>query len=274
MGTAPTVTIVMPHYRNERFLAQAVASILAQEGVDLELWVIDDSSPGRAWVRALARFATDSRLRVFCTSENVGHYRIKNVVIPLTCSPYVACQDADDFSHPSRLRLQLSHLLRARAELVGCGFEYVDEHGGVIARRLVPRNCNLWLRLGKSMVLHSATALFSRRLFELIGGFDGSVRMAADDDFTLRAASMARVRNVAETLYSYRQHAHSLTASPDTGFGSPARVAYTAAARARYWSRVHIRDHNVLMESVQPPPNDVSFELTEVNVNADPTRDG
>lgn len=231
------VTVLMTHYRSEDTLPTAIASILGQSLADLTLLLADDHSPDDAWLDAVAPFRNDPRLRIFRSDRNVGTYRLKNALLGLVSSPYVAFQDADDVSLPGRLLAQLSTCERTGAGVVGSGFYVVDEAGIRIGRRRMPRWANFWMRLGKSFVALHPTTLVKRTLFDRLGGFDGTTRVGADSDFLWRAAWCCRIVNIQAALYEYRQHPRSLTAAPETGFGSPVRRGYAEAAVARERAR-------------------------------------
>ncbi len=265
----PSVTVILPHYDCARFLRDAVLSILAQRDVSVQLWLVDDCSPTDDWRRSIADLADDDRLRVYRTSQNVGLYRLKNAVIPLITTPYVAFQDADDLSEPTRLAKQIALMERTRAGLVGCGFRYLTEDSAIVSERTMVRNGNLWLWLwlGRFVLLHP-TSVCRRDIFGAIGGFDGTARFAADDDFLFRVAALYRVRNVDEVLYSYRQRTESLTGRPDTGHGSPARLAYVRNARRRAARRRWIFGRRRLMHALQAPPNDIAFTVDRVRMGA------
>ena len=267
--SAPQVSVILPHYRCERYLAEAIRSILSQEEVDLELIVVDDCSQDSAWLKVARAFAGDPRLRVYQTTRNVGHYRLKNAVIPGLASPFVAFQDADDASEPGRLRRQLAALEGTRAHVMGCGFRYVSESGEAIAEKRMVRRCNLWLSLGKRFVSLHPTTVVRREVFDVLGGYDGTARVAADDDFIRRAARLYRLRNVPDALYRYRRRPDSLTSAAETGHGSRIRESYRLAMLRREEERRHLRDHARLLASLRAPRNDVEFELRPIDLTAE-----
>jgi glycosyltransferase involved in cell wall biosynthesis len=263
-NATPEVTVLLPHYRCEPFLKDAVESVLVQQGVDLQVWLVDDHSDGTRWFDAIVHLIGDPRLVVFRTSRNVGNYRIKNALLPFVRSPFIAFQDADDISHPSRLRTQVAAIRRTGAGVMGCGFRYMSESGEALGARRMVRNCNVWLRLGKCFVLLHPTSVVRREVFDTLGGFDGSVRIGADDDFMLRAAALYRIRNVQDILYSYRRRPDSLTGSPSTGFDSDVRRTYSATVWKRAAERRRLRDRQALIECLQAPPNDIEFEVARM----------
>ncbi|MFE7278022.1 glycosyltransferase family 2 protein [Streptomyces sp. NPDC057623] len=265
-GKEAAVTVVLPHYDCADYLGAAAASVLAQDRTDLRLIVVDDCSPDDRWTAALRPLSDDPRLTVLRTSENVGHLRIKNKVLERVDTTYVAFQDADDISLPGRLRHQLALLERGKADLVGCAYEFIDATGRGTGRRRMPRNGNLWMRLGRSTVVLHPSSVVRREVLERLGGFDGTVRLGADTDFHLRAARLYRLRSVRHVLYRYRIWPQSLTQAPGTGFGSEERLSYTRALNAQERRRREARTREELLPLLVAPPNDIDFRLEPVAV--------
>jgi glycosyltransferase involved in cell wall biosynthesis len=261
---AARVTVLLPHYRCEPYLAEAVASILAQELRDLALVVVDDASPDDGWRDVLEPFRRDPRLVVLQSSHNVGPYRLKNQLLARVRSPFVAFQDADDRSAPRRLALQVAALERGRADIVGCSFTYVAADGTALRQKRMRRNVNLWLRLGKKFVALHGSLVATRVALLALGGFDGTTRYGADDELLWRAAQVCRIRNLPELLYDYRLRGQSLTGAPETGHGSPARRAYAEAMRARPRPTA-LAPRAMRLARLQARPNDVPFSLRAVH---------
>ncbi|MEM9556301.1 MAG: glycosyltransferase family 2 protein [Acidobacteriota bacterium] len=265
---SPRVTVVIPHFNTPPgWIAQAVRSILEQELDDLEVFFVDDSSPDGAWIEAL-RPLRERRLQVFRTSHNVGPYRIKNRILELTRSPWFALQDADDWSHPARLRRQIDAAERWRTQVVGCSFSYIDPDGKVVRPKRMVRHVNLWVRLRKAFVLLHPTTMISTQLLRDLGGFDGQAFVGADDDFLLRAVHVARIRNLPDDLYAYRTHDSALTSTSSTGWGSSLRANYIRDLmerdRRRWWGPRWIS--RAALDDLQARPVDLDFELEPIEL--------
>jgi glycosyltransferase involved in cell wall biosynthesis len=260
---ASRISVIIPHFDCEDLLGRAVRSILDQSFDDIEVLVVDDASPTDGWRTVLSTFSSDRRVRVFRTSRNVGHYRIKNALLPMLRSPFIALQDADDISHRDRLIKQLEYLRRTGADMVGCGFNRIQVAEGTSVPVRMVRNANLWIRLGKKFVLLHPTTLMRRELACRLDGFDGTARVAADSDFILRAAHIGRIRNVPEILYDYHLRATSLMGASNTGPSSALRQQYAAEMWRREKTRRRLRG-KALLDGLRPPSNDVDFDLLPV----------
>jgi glycosyltransferase involved in cell wall biosynthesis len=259
----PLISVILPHFGCERYLFDAVSSILHQELGELELKVVDDASPTDDWLQAIAKLRGDPRLTLYRTTQNVGPYRIKNRLIRATASPYIAFQDADDVSHPTRFRQQLQMMKRTGAQIVGCGFSYIAEDGRLIARQRMVRHVNLWMRFGKSFAALHPTTIVRSEIFETLGGFDGTTHFAADADFFLRAAHLYRIRNARAYLYDYRIRSNSLSTAQKTGLHSQDRARYAGLMQEREQQRRALRGE-ALRLSLLAPPNDIDFDLVKI----------
>lgn len=259
----PAITVILPHYRCERFLAEAVQSILQQTHQDLRLVVVDDHSSSNEWQAVLAPFRADARLVAFTTSVRVGPYRIANKVLADTRSTYVAFQDADDISHPERLAEQLALIAATSADIVGCRFGYVDQDSRPLTS-LRWEHALLRLDIRRNRLAHHPASLVKRQVYDSIGGYDGSTTFGADTEFMRRAGYLFRIRNCRQRLYGMRLREDSLTHGAATGRRSPARQRYKGEleARAREWDRAARSGR--LEASLQGRPNDIDFDLTQV----------
>jgi glycosyltransferase involved in cell wall biosynthesis len=260
------VTVLMAHFRCEEWVAQAAESILVQTGVVPRLWVVDDASPNpRALLDALRPLRCES-LRLWRSKRNVGQFRLYNRLLPAVETPYIALQDADDWSSPNRLETLVRFATTNEIDIVGSSATSVLSDGafGEVQRR--PHNVNSALRWRcRGPVVLGATLLCRTDFLSAIGGYDGSTRLGADSDLVYRAVFAGRVANVAETLYFARQREDSLTQAPATGFQSPERRLYRRAIRTRFYkNRLKDLTRRLRPEDLRAKPNDIEFDLEEV----------
>jgi glycosyltransferase involved in cell wall biosynthesis len=96
----PRVSVVIPLYQTERYIAETIASVLAQTYDDFEVIVVDDGSRDRG--PEIARAISDCRVRVV-TQINRGLAGARNTGIRESCGTYIALLDADDRWHREKL---------------------------------------------------------------------------------------------------------------------------------------------------------------------------
>ena len=118
MQGAPLVSVIMPSYRSEPFLAQAVESVLAQTITDWELFILDDQSPDGAWEIAQSYARRDPRIRCIRNEENLGVAETRNRGIEAARGEWIAFLDSDDIWHNEKLEKQLNAAERTGAELM------------------------------------------------------------------------------------------------------------------------------------------------------------
>jgi glycosyltransferase involved in cell wall biosynthesis len=126
----PLVSVLLPCFDAERFLSEALRSVLVQTHDELELIALDDGSRDRTAEILDAAAGEDGRIRVLSTSSNRGLIETLNVGIREARGDFIARMDADDVADPTRIESQLATLL-GRPELgaVGAGVDLIDERG-------------------------------------------------------------------------------------------------------------------------------------------------
>ncbi|BCY14534.1 glycosyltransferase family A protein [Actinoplanes sp. L3-i22] len=106
------ITVVVTAYRPDQGLLTAVRSILGQSWRNLEVLVVDDASPPEFAPILDRAVALDPRVRLLCQTTNAGTYVARNAGLDAATGQFVTFQDSDDWSHPRRLELQVTPLLR------------------------------------------------------------------------------------------------------------------------------------------------------------------
>ena len=119
----------MSVYKGEKWLAEAIESILAQTFADFEFIIVDDGSPDGVAEIARAYQARDDRVRFFKLKQNVGKAAARNYGFEVARGEFLTGMDCDDVSLPKRLEKQVAYL-RANPEVgaVGTGALMTDEN--------------------------------------------------------------------------------------------------------------------------------------------------
>jgi len=146
MTASPRVSIVMPLFDDEGYVAAALDSCLAQTLTDLEVLCVDDASTDRT-VAIVEQYAQrDDRVRLIRQPANLSAYQARRAGISAATAPYVLFLDGDDELDPNAARAALTKAISARADVVGFGVEIVVSDTGAPKRfedALQPRHREL-----------------------------------------------------------------------------------------------------------------------------------
>lgn len=208
-----TVSVIIPAYNSERYVADAVRSVLAQSYRPHEIIVVDDgSTDGTA--RALQPFAGAVR---YLSQENRGEPAARNTGMRAATGEYVAFLDADDLWLPEKLALQMAYF----AAHPSCAFVYsdmstFDENGVVDASVKVRFNItfpsgNIFRPLFRETLFGSGSVVFRKACLEKAGYFDEEFLVGSDYEMWLRIARHYECGVVDQPLLCYRQHPHMST---------------------------------------------------------------
>lgn len=217
MAASPLVSVVMAVYNGEKYVREAIESILTQTFQDFEFIIIDDgSTDGTAAI--LAHYQRmDPRIRVARNRENEGQPASLNKGCHLAKGKYIARIDADDVALIDRFKKQVAFLdTHPRVAVLGGAMEYIDENGastGIVVRN--PTRDILIKRIllsGTSCIFHS-TAMFRKDAFLAAHGYRRAFRDAEDYDLWLRMADHNALANLADCLVRYRIHPQQVSIS-------------------------------------------------------------
>ena len=205
--TRPLVTVVIPSFNGERYLADAVRSSLDQTYDRLEVVVVDDGSR-IPQVDVLASIH-DSRLRVI-RQENAGVANARNRGAREGRGDVIALLDADDRWLPRKLEVQIPIMEAAHADIV-----FSDMHRFQGDTRLpetyqravpVPPESEFFRALIRRNFVALSTAVVTRRAFESVGGFCEDRSIWEDWDLWIRLATRWRFASCPDALTEYRMH--------------------------------------------------------------------
>lgn len=211
------VSVVIPCLNGERYVAEAVESVLGQTYRDLELIVVDDGSTDSTR-RICESFLDDGRVRLVQHEENRGIAAARNAGVAASRGEYVAFLDQDDLWLPEKLGAQVVALdgEHDSVALVFSDVLMLDEKGAYLGRAQrghLPRGLNEMSRRGafRAFFLHNFIPLISvlvrRSCLDEVGGFDETIRGGTDDyELCLRLLSRFAVRYMEPPLAIHRVH--------------------------------------------------------------------
>jgi glycosyltransferase involved in cell wall biosynthesis len=201
----PLVSVVMPTYNSERFLREAIESILNQTFEDFEFIIVADKSPDSSDVILDDFRERDARIKVF-GQERIGLIASLNKGCRLAKGKYIARMDADDISLPQRLERQVQYLEEhPEIGVLGTGIRYIDEAGRLgksVRNPKDPKLVKFYLHL-ENCIVHPSV-MMRREPIERLGFYNPEAIHAEDYDLWTRAASVTRVSNLRDILLEYR----------------------------------------------------------------------
>lgn len=211
----PAVSVLLAVHNGERYLEEAVRSVLTQTLRDIEVVAVDDCSTDRS-PRILDRLAReDPRLRVVTARENLKLAGALNLGLRHVRAPLVARMDDDDVAHPERLAVEKRFLdTHPDIALVGSSIDWIDADGAFLRRSVRPRDSFAIRWLARFVInLSHPTFMFRARLPDgSAPRYDPQWKLAEDLDFVCRLLSVpAEAACLPEVLLSYRYHAKSVS---------------------------------------------------------------
>lgn len=215
--SAPLVSICVPAYNAERFLAETLGSVRAQTCPDWELVVTEDGSRDRT-AAIVHEFAASVPQPVRYTRHepNRGLPATRNAGIEAARADWIALLDADDLWTPDHLATCLAAAEATGADFVHGGSMLFDSDTGRDLKVRAPSPeavASFPLSLFRNRyVVQPASVLLHRRLWERAGRFDPEFRYVEDRDMWLRCARAGgRFAYTGRDTCRYRKHAAALS---------------------------------------------------------------
>jgi glycosyltransferase involved in cell wall biosynthesis len=208
--TEPLVSVLLPVHDGERFLREAVESVLAQTLRSLQVIAVDDGSTDGT--RAILDSFRDERLWIV-SQPHLGLVAALNRAAREAGGSHLTRMDADDVSLPDRVERQAAFLdAHPRVGLVVCGVTVIDEGGRSLwTHVLPPDDASLRRRLLlRNPFTHGAVTM-RREAFERAGGYRPVYGANEDYDLWRRIARDWELAALPEVLYLYREHAAAVT---------------------------------------------------------------
>ncbi len=205
------ISIVMPAYNEERFLAEAIESVLAQTWKDFELIVLDDGSQDRTLEIARSYALRDARIRVE-SHTNMGIAPTLNRGFALSANEWVAMMHADDVMMPNRLERQLVFIAEHPELAVASSWvKHIDSEGRIIAKdnsRLLTHEAVQERYLANELVgISHPAAILRKSAVQAIGVYRSQFRVNEDVDLWNRLLEHGyKILVQPEFLLKYRIH--------------------------------------------------------------------
>jgi len=201
----PRVTVLMPVYNGEKYLREAIESILTQTFTDFEFLIINDGSTDTS--ADIIKSFNDVRIKLVDNKKNLGLIATLNKGLDLACGEYIARMDCDDISLPERLKKQV--LFMDNNQNVGvCGtwFQWIGES---VKKTLCFETNNESIKCGllfNSRIGHPTVMLKKKDFIKNNLYYYDTAKHVEDYELWTRACQFTDVANIGEVLLLYRIH--------------------------------------------------------------------
>jgi glycosyltransferase involved in cell wall biosynthesis len=227
--TNPLISIILPCYNSEKFVSEAVESILTQTFTDFELIVINDGSTDDS-LKAIRQFK-DERIKLI-SHENKGLVASLNEGIAMANATLIARQDADDISEPTRLEKQYDRFLKdRRLVILGTSIKTINMSGKVQnTHTLIAGQSAVKPELLIRSPFAHGSVMFRRDIFKKAGGYTKVEWPAEDYGAWIRIAKYGTMDNLIEPLYRYRENEFGISA-----LNNNKQISKTALVKSSAW---------------------------------------
>ncbi len=200
----PKITVLLSVFNDEKYISEAIESILNQTFEDFELLIIDDCSTDGT-IEVINSYK-DSRIRLIINEKNIDITKSLNKGLKSARGKYIARHDSDDVSTPERLEKQFNFLENNKDyAAVGSYTETIDEDSNLIRLLRCETSAEeIYYNLSYRNNLTSSSIMFVKEIIHDIGSYDESSSNSEDHEFWFRISRKYKIYVIAEYLIKYR----------------------------------------------------------------------
>ena len=206
----------MAVHNGEKYIRQALESILNQSYSDFQFIIIDDGSSDETSV--IVKSYRDTRIMLIHNKINLGLSRSLNIGLSYTNSQFIARMDADDISYPDRFEKQMTFMINnPQLGALGSSYKVIDEKGLVIEHHKQPYNdlSIRWQLLFNNAFCHSSL-MIRKRFLDQIGGNYDNLTSAQDFSLVSRLVKVSKLANLPDFLVMWRKSEQQISSSRKT----------------------------------------------------------
>ncbi|NAS10975.1 glycosyltransferase family 2 protein [Poritiphilus flavus] len=204
----PLITVYITNYNYERYIEQAIQSVLNQSFQDFELLIIDDGSTDDSKT-IIESYSDHPKIQVIY-QKNKGLNITNNIALKLSKGKYIMRLDADDYLDTEALKKMVDYL-EADPEL-GMVFPdyYIVDSGNNIVSEIKRHDFKKEVTI-YDQPAHGACTMIRVKAMKAVGGYDESYTCQDGYELWIKFISKFKVASINETLFSYRRHNNNLT---------------------------------------------------------------
>lgn len=214
----PLVSVIMPVYNSEKYLREAIDSILNQTYKNIELIIIDDGSSDNS-INVVKSYNSE-KIRFYINEKNMGVSSTRNKALDLSKGKYIALMDSDDISPLDRIEKQVEYLEKnSDFGLIGGHYESFTEYP-FYTKRKFRKHClnHIENQVNLNFIgsIAAPTAMFRNDIIKNNNiYFDTELKVGEDFDFWRQIGKFTKVTNIDHFLIRYRKHPSNTTKNKD-----------------------------------------------------------
>jgi glycosyltransferase involved in cell wall biosynthesis len=201
-----SISVIMSVYNQEKYIREAISSILNQTFTDFELIIIDDASTDST--SAIIKSFNDSRIKIITNRKNTGLTKSLNKGIKIARGKCIARLDADDRAHYNRFEIQYNYLKsHPSTALCGTMANIINENGLVTSISIAPTpQAELLKRLLWDNCLIHSSSMYRKKYITEIGGYNEEYKRAQDYALWIEFFKKYKITCLKDVLVDWRSH--------------------------------------------------------------------
>ncbi len=205
--SVPKISVLIPAYNAEKYLGEAIDSILNQTFTDFECIVIDDCSTDNTWKIIQEYAKKDSRIVGVQNEKNLGIAGNRNKLKKLAKGEYIMWQDADDISMQNRMQQQVEVLDGdSSIGMVGGYLQLFDETGDSNIRKYDSKDSVLRKNIFRYSPVAQPASMIRKKILDRVGDYDLNYPPAEDLDMSFRIGKNYKFTNIQDIVLKYREN--------------------------------------------------------------------
>ena len=211
IGNGPLVSIIINCFNGEKYLDQAIESILAQTYKNWELVFWDNQSSDKS--AEIFHGYNDCRLRYYVSPIHTSLYEARNLAIEKVCGEFIAFLDVDDFWVPEKLEKQMPLFKDRKVGIVYGNYWILNECNGqknIASKNILPSG-RIKNKLLRNYLVGVLTIVVRREVFVNEVVFNGEYDIIGDFDMVIRVADKWKLGCIQDPVAYFRWHQNNLT---------------------------------------------------------------
>jgi len=217
MSENPLVSVLMTAYNRERYIAEAIESVLSSTYKNIELVIVDDCSADGTFEIAIKYEQKDPRVRVYRNRTNLGQFKNRNTAASFAKGEYIKYFDSDDVMNNDFLEITMQAMQSFPQASVGVECRWPKIPAAKLPVLFSSREAyvNHFFKGNDFLHYGPSSSIIRKTLFDECNGYDEKVGILADTLLMLQLAAKSPVVGYKPDLFHWRRHDEQVTVEQD-----------------------------------------------------------